>query len=384
MRSWWRRRVADTVPLPVVAETAGHGARHEAQPPAVRIRGLVKQFGSFAAVDGVDLDVARGEVFGFLGPNGSGKTTLIRMLTGSIAATRGSIEVLGENVVHHPERIASRIGYMSQKFSLFGDLTVEENLRFYAGVYDVPPERYKERRDYVLRMADLAGHEQARPDELSVGLKQRLALGAATLHEPELLFLDEPTSGVDPVARRAFWDLIHDLAQRGVTLFVTTHYMEEASNCTRLALMYRGRIIADGTPRELRTRTLSSPVVEVRLEREGPGLPGLAGAPGQPGAHGGERRSDAGRADALITHLERVTGAGVGDVYASGAAVHVVLDGPGSDAGPGAGAGRGSGAGPASLERRLRAEGFPEAVVVPVTPSLEDVFVTLVAAQRRA
>ncbi len=181
MRSWWRGRTADTVPLPVVAETDGREVRHEAQPPAVRIRGLVKRFGGFTAVDGVDLDVARGEVFGFLGPNGSGKTTLIRMLTGSIAATRGSIEVLGENVVHHPERIASRIGYMSQKFSLFGDLTVEENLRFYAGVYDVPPERYKERRDYVLRMADLVGHEQARPDELSVGLKQRLALGAATM-----------------------------------------------------------------------------------------------------------------------------------------------------------------------------------------------------------
>ena len=386
MRSWWRGRTADTVPLPVVAETdgrevrpavrpgvrpgvgpaVGRGVRHEAQPPAVRIRGLVKRFGGFAAVDGVDLDVARGEVFGFLGPNGSGKTTLIRMLTGSIAATRGSIEVLGENVVHHPERIASRIGYMSQKFSLFGDLTVEENLRFYAGVYDVPPERYKERRDYVLRMADLVGHEQARPDELSVGLKQRLALGAATMHEPELLFLDEPTSGVDPVARRAFWDLIHDLAQRGVTLFVTTHYMEEASNCTRLAFMYRGRIIADGTPRELRTRTLSRPVVEVRLERQGHGPQGPEPHEGHDGG------SDAGRADALITHLESAAGAGVGDVYASGAAVHAVLDGP--DAGDG----------PAWLERRLHAEGFPEAVVVPVTPSLEDVFVTLVAAQRRS
>lgn len=220
--------------------------------PAVSVRNLVKRYGAFAAVDDVSFDVAPGEVFGFLGPNGSGKTTTIRMLTGSIAPTAGSIDVLGSDVVHHAEQIKRRIGYMSQKFSLFEDMTVDENLRFYAGVYDLAGDACTARRDYVLDMAGLRGREDELCANLSVGWRQRLALGAATLHEPELLFLDEPTSGVDPLARRRFWDLLHEFADRGVTLFVTTHYMEEAQNCTRLAFMYRGRLIADGAPNRIR------------------------------------------------------------------------------------------------------------------------------------
>lgn len=219
---------------------------------AVRIRDLRKEYGGFAAVDGISFEVARGEVFGFLGPNGSGKTTTIRMLTGAIAPTAGAVEVLGTDVVRRPDQIKRRIGYMSQRFSLFEDLTVEENLRFYGGVYDLAADDFARQREYVLEMAGLRGRERELTANLSTGWKQRLALGAATMHHPELLFLDEPTSGVDPVARRQFWDLLHELASGGVTLFVTTHYMEEASNCSRLAFIYRGRIIADGSPRALR------------------------------------------------------------------------------------------------------------------------------------
>ncbi len=179
------------------------------------------------------------------------------MLTGTIAPQSGSITILGDDIVANPEKAKRRIGYMSQKFSLFEDLTVDENLRFYAGVYDLAPEKFAEQRAYVLKMADLVGRENELTANLSVGWKQRLALGTATIHEPELLFLDEPTSGVDPVARRHFWDLLYDLAGRGVTLFVTTHYMDEAAHCDRLAFMYAGRLIATGSPRQIREHYLS-------------------------------------------------------------------------------------------------------------------------------
>ncbi len=224
---------------------------------AVSVRDLTKKYGSFVAVDHVSFDVQPGEIFGFLGPNGSGKTTTIRMLTGTVAPTSGSMRVLGTDVSRSGAAIRPRIGYMSQKFSLFEDLTVEENLRFYGGVYDIGKDVYDERRGYVLDMAGLRGREKELTANLSTGWKQRLALGAATLHQPDLLFLDEPTSGVDPVARRRFWDLLYELAAAGVTLFVTTHYMDEATNCTRLALMYRGRIVADGTPRQVREAAVS-------------------------------------------------------------------------------------------------------------------------------
>jgi ABC-2 type transport system ATP-binding protein len=218
----------------------------------VDVRGLVKAFGRFTAVRGIDLEVRRGEIFGFLGPNGSGKTTTIRMLTGALRPTSGTVEVLGTDVARHADRIRPRIGYMSQRFSLFEDLTVDENLRFYGGIYGLDAVTFAERRDYVLRMAGLTDRVTELTRNLSVGWRQRLALGTASIHEPELLFLDEPTSGVDPVARRRFWDLLNELSARGVTLFVTTHYMEEATNCTRLAFMNRGRVIADGTPRGIR------------------------------------------------------------------------------------------------------------------------------------
>lgn len=219
---------------------------------AIDVTGLDKSFGDKRVVVDLSLRVEQGEIFGFLGPNGSGKTTTIRMLTGSLQPDAGQALVLGEDVGRHPERIRRRIGYMSQKFSLFEDLTVAENLRFYAGVYDLEGAQFQERRNYVVEMAGLVGRERELTGNLSTGLKQRLALGAATMHQPDLLFLDEPTSGVDPVARRRFWDLLYALSESGVTLFVTTHYMEEASNCSRLAFMYRGEVIADGAPRAIR------------------------------------------------------------------------------------------------------------------------------------
>ncbi|MGC3954388.1 MAG: ABC transporter ATP-binding protein [Propionicimonas sp.] len=219
---------------------------------AISVHGLVKTFGSFTAVDGIEFDVPRGQVFGFLGPNGSGKTTTIRMLTGSISPTAGRARVLDEDVIAHPERVRARIGYMSQKFSLFEDLTVAENLTFYARIHGLGRDEFAERRAWILRMAGLTGREDELARNLSVGWRQRLALGTATIHSPELLFLDEPTSGVDPVARRHFWELLYELAEQGITLFVTTHYMDEATHCHRLAFIHGGRLIAQGTPTELR------------------------------------------------------------------------------------------------------------------------------------
>ncbi|MEZ5354977.1 MAG: ABC transporter ATP-binding protein [Bryobacteraceae bacterium] len=220
--------------------------------PAVSIVGLTRRFGDFVAVDDVTLDVARGEVFGFLGPNGAGKSTTIRILCGLLAPSSGAAKVVGFEVGPQSEQIKSSIGYMSQRFSLYDDLTVEENIDFFAGIYGVPHAKRGQRKDYALTMAGLTGRRGDLTARLAGGWKQRLALGCAILHEPPVLFLDEPTSGVDPVARRQFWDLIYDLSAAGHTVFVTTHYMEEAEYCNRLALMYRGKVIALGTPTELK------------------------------------------------------------------------------------------------------------------------------------
>ena len=217
----------------------------------VQINDLVKRFGDFVAVDHVSLAVSRGEIFGFLGPNGAGKSTTIRMLCGLLAPTSGSATVLGLDVSTQSEEIKKRIGYMSQKFSLYDDLTVEENIDFFSGIYGVPRARRPERKAYVLEMAGLRERRTAMTRVLAGGWKQRLALGCAILHEPPILFLDEPTSGVDPIARRGFWDLIYQLSAAGQTIFVSTHYMDEAEYCHRLALMYRGKVIALGTPAEL-------------------------------------------------------------------------------------------------------------------------------------
>ncbi|MBS1860000.1 MAG: ABC transporter ATP-binding protein, partial [Acidobacteria bacterium] len=219
---------------------------------AVEIQDLVKRFGGFVAVDRVSLTVSKGEIFGFLGPNGAGKSTTIRMLCGLLTPTSGSASVNGLDVATQPEEIRRSIGYMSQKFSLYDDLTVEENIDFFSGIYGVPPERRPERKSYVLEMANLTERRGTLTQTLSGGWKQRLALGCAILHEPPVLFLDEPTSGVDPLARAAFWRLIHDLAAAGHTIFVSTHYMDEAEYCHRLALMYRGKVIALGPPAELK------------------------------------------------------------------------------------------------------------------------------------
>lgn len=219
---------------------------------AVQTDALVKRFGDFVAVDHVTLAVRRGEIFGFLGPNGAGKSTTIRILCGLLAPTEGKAEVNGFDVARAPEAVKQSIGYMSQKFSLYDDLTVEENLEFFSGVYGVPRERRVERAEYALRMAGLLDQRRAMTRSLAGGWKQRLALGCAILHEPPIVFLDEPTSGVDPIARRRFWDLIYDMAAGGATVFVSTHYMEEAEYCHRLALMHRGRVIALGAPAALR------------------------------------------------------------------------------------------------------------------------------------
>ncbi len=220
--------------------------------PAVQVRDLEKRFGSFVAVNRVSFSVARGEIFGFLGPNGAGKSTTIRMLIGILPPTSGIGTVAGYDIAREPERVKSQVGYMSQRFSLYEDLTVEENIDFYAGIYRVPRAKRQARKEWVLEMAGLSGRRRSRTSVLSGGWKQRLALGCAILHEPPILFLDEPTSGVDPINRRRFWDLIHALADGGTTVFVTTHYMDEAEYCDRLALIYRGELVALGTPSALK------------------------------------------------------------------------------------------------------------------------------------
>jgi ABC-2 type transport system ATP-binding protein len=233
---------------------------------AVTVRNLTKRFGDFVAVDNVSLTVQKGEIFGFLGPNGAGKSTTIRILCGLLAPTSGDALVAGFNVASEPELVKQNIGYMSQRFSLYDDLTVEENLEFFSGIYGVPAEKRRTRIAYALEMAGIAERRSSMTRLLAGGWKQRLALGCAILHQPPVIFLDEPTSGVDPIARRAFWDLINDLSHAGQTVFVTTHYMEEAEYCHRLALMYRGAVIALGAASELsdgiRTAELPEPTME--------------------------------------------------------------------------------------------------------------------------
>ena len=219
---------------------------------AVEIEGLVKRFGNFVAVDHVSMRVRPGEIFGFLGPNGAGKSTTIRILCGLLAPTSGRAIVGGVDVIADPETVKHNIGYMSQKFSLYDDLTVEENIDFFSGIYGVRGDRQRERKEYVLKMAGLEDRRSSLTHLLAGGWKQRLALGCAILHEPPILFLDEPTSGVDPIARRAFWDLIYQLSAAGHTVFVSTHYMDEAEYCHRVALMYRGKVIALDAPSQLK------------------------------------------------------------------------------------------------------------------------------------
>lgn len=306
-------------------------------PAAIEVDGLTKLFGDFTAVDAISFEVPRGEIFGFLGPNGSGKTTTIRMLCGTIEPSAGTAIVLGHDVVTDPESVRCSIGYMSQRFALFEDMTVDENLRFYAGVYGIKGERFDERRRYVLEMADLFGRERELTANLSVGWKQRLALGCATIHEPELLFLDEPTSGVDPTARQQFWELLNELAESGVTLFVTTHYMDEATHCNRLAFIYAGRLIAIGSPTQIRRERMKDHILEVEVDDIEGALSWL------------EERPD------------------VRETYLSGAYLHVNV---------------GEHPDPCALADDLRQVGFTVQRCELVEPTVEDVFVHLVGEQR--
>ena len=247
---------------------------------SVSIRDLVKKFGDFTAVDHITLETSRGEVFGFLGPNGAGKSTTIRILCGLLQPTSGSAMVAGHDVAREAETVRQQIGYMSQKFSLYNDLRVIENLRFFAGLYNVPRDLVGKRIAWALAMAGLAGRERLITGTLPGGWKQRLALGCAVLHQPPIVFLDEPTSGVDPISRRQFWELIHHMAGEGITVFVTTHYMEEAEYCNRLALIDRGRIVALGTPSELKKRAMKGELLLVECAPLGRAVELAQKAPG--------------------------------------------------------------------------------------------------------
>ncbi len=247
--------------------------------PAIRARGLVKRFGALVAVDHVDLTVPRSNVYGFLGPNGSGKSTTIRMLCGLLTPTEGEIEVLGLQIPEQADALRLRIGYMTQKFSLFEDLTVRENLEFLAAVYGLPRGEARRRVDELLQLYDFADRQKQLAGTMSGGQKQRLALAGAVIHDPELLFLDEPTSAVDPESRRDFWEKLFELADAGTTLLVSTHYMDEAERCHRIAILDRGVLVADGTPDEL-SGALEGRAVEVRATQPRRAQQALARLPG--------------------------------------------------------------------------------------------------------
>jgi ABC-2 type transport system ATP-binding protein len=301
---------------------------------AVQVDQLTKRFGSFVAVDRVSFDVPRGEIFGFLGPNGAGKSTTIRMLCGLLAPTGGYARVGGFDVASRPESVRNNIGYMSQKFSLYDDLTVEENLDFFSGIYRVPQSRRSERKEYALRMAGLENRRSSPARILAGGWKQRLALGCAILHEPPILFLDEPTSGVDPIARRSFWSLIYKLSETGHTVFVSTHYMDEAEYCHRLALMYRGRIIALGTPAELKRELRSYSLMALDSS------------------------------DPLGSMRALETVEGIRDVAVFGGGLHLTVQEPEASSG--------------RIRRELESAGIEVRRLEAIQPSMEDVFVAMI------
>ncbi len=299
----------------------------------VELKDVTRKFGDFTAVDRVSFDVRQGEIFGFLGPNGSGKSTTIKMITGIISPTEGSVTVLGYDTVKHHRDVVKGIGYMSQKFSLYPSLTVEENLKFYAGVYGMKKSRRIERIRELLKRQELHDKRDRLTSELSVGWKQRLALTCAMLHEPEIVFLDEPTGGVDPSSRRVFWDIITDMAGDGATIFVTTHYMEEAEYCDRIGLINRGELVALGSPEELKKRVIRGKVFEANLP------------------------------DALA-HMDKIAEVeDVEDVTIYGRDLHVILSESVSDAD--------------KVFQRIRSAGAPVENYAEIPPSLEDVFIAL-------
>jgi ABC-2 type transport system ATP-binding protein len=297
---------------------------------AIEVRGLTRRFGSFVAVDDMTFDVRRGEIFGFLGSNGAGKSTTIRMLCGLLRPSSGAASVGGIDVAHDPEGVKRRIGYMSQRFSLYELLTVDQNIRFFGGIYGLSASRLAERRRFVIEMAGLDGREATLARDLAGGWRQRLALGCAILHEPPILFLDEPTGGVDPLSRRQFWRLIDALSHQGVTVLVTTHYLDEAERCHRVALIHAGRLAAIGTTSEVKQIFAGRPIFEIRAEKP----------------------VEAMRALDAMAEVEKTS--------LFGTAVHAVL--------------RRSDLTGAALASRLAAQGVTVTTVDEVPPSLEDVF----------
>jgi ABC-2 type transport system ATP-binding protein len=234
---------------------------------SIEVKNLTKKFGEFISVNNISFNVKKGEVFGFLGANGAGKSTTIRMLCGILKPTSGDAIVGGFSVMNQPEKVKQQIGYMSQKFSLYNDLTVEENINFFGSIYGLTNTVLEERKKWVLSVADLTGKEKLLTNSLPGGIKQRLALGTAVIHKPEIVFLDEPTSGVDPIARRNFWELINFLSEDGITVVVTTHYLEEAEYCNNIILIDSGKLIAEGNPKELKERYIQNKILEIECER---------------------------------------------------------------------------------------------------------------------
>ena len=234
---------------------------------SIEVRGLTKKFGKFVSVDDISFNVKHGEIFGFLGANGAGKSTTIRMLCGILEPTSGDAFVGGFSITKNPDKVKQNIGYMSQRFSLYNDLAVEENLDFFGGVYNMNDADLRERKKWVLKIADLEGKEKLLTGSLPGGIKQRLALGTAVIHKPSIVFLDEPTSGVDPISRRNFWDLINELSAEGITVFITTHYLEEAEFCNNLILIDAGKLIAEGNPKQLKTNYLKNSIYEIECDR---------------------------------------------------------------------------------------------------------------------
>jgi ABC-2 type transport system ATP-binding protein len=306
---------------------------------AVRVDHLTRVFGSFTAVDNLSFQVDRGEIFGFLGPNGAGKSTTIRMLCGLLAPSSGNGRVAEYDILTQAEQIKQNIGYMSQKFSLYEDLTVEENIRFYGGIYGLKGPAMTRRKAWAMEMAGLGDHGKSLTAVLSIGWKQRLALACAILHEPPILFLDEPTSGVDPLSRRRFWELIYGMADKGITVFVTTHYMEEAEYCDRIALIYRGRMIAMGTPLALKTRQMQEQILDVRCDRPQ-------------------------EMTQVLSHLP-----GIRDVSLFGAGLHVVtLDATLAEQ---------------AVRQKFEALGISRYAIEKILPGMEDVFISLIEADDR-
>ncbi|MCX5812959.1 MAG: ABC transporter ATP-binding protein [Proteobacteria bacterium] len=299
---------------------------------AVNVEGLTRKFGDFVAVDDVSLSIMKGEIYGFLGPNGAGKSTTIRMLCGLLAPTEGNGTLGGYDVVRQSEQIKQHIGYMSQRFSLYDDLTIAENIDFFSGIYGVPKEKKMARKEWVLDMAGLMDRRDAITKELPGGFKQRLALGCAILHEPTILFLDEPTSGVDPLSRRRFWELINEMSKAGTTVFVTTHYMDEAEYCHRLGLIYRGKLIAQGKPSELKGRYMTRDVLEIEVDR-------------------------------VVEAMEALEGHNV-QAAIFGSTLHIIVENAGTAL--------------PQIEEILKTSGITVGSIKKIVPSLEDVFVTLI------